>query len=294
MGHFRHHLSGQLSYIWGGIDIKTVAKSLMPNTFAANWYVTCYLLFYPIHTILNSVIHKMGQVRLFRAASALGILYIGFDFIKGSLFFPSSLILWVAVYFIVAYIKIYLKGMASDVKINAALLCLGILGHLGIILATNFLGLRVAFFSDKLLHWANNCNPFILLAVMALFHLARNARFKSKFINGISSLSLLIYVIHENIIFRTYARPYLVNYVYEKYGYSHVLLWMLLLSVLIFVGTALLSQLYVLTLRRFVEKLSETVGSKCWLIWLRLENVVMKKSNTPMDKTMDCKNSRNL
>lgn len=44
------------------------------------------------------------------------------------------------------------------------------------------------------------CNPFLLAMSIAMFNIARNIHFKNRFINYISKLSLLIYIIHENII----------------------------------------------------------------------------------------------
>lgn len=40
----------------GNISKKILIKSIFPTTFANNWYLTCYLLFYPLHTVLNKVI----------------------------------------------------------------------------------------------------------------------------------------------------------------------------------------------------------------------------------------------
>ena len=56
--------------------------------------MTCYLLFYLVHPILNKIIEQMDQKQLFRSTVALTILYIEFNFIKSKLFFGSDLILW--------------------------------------------------------------------------------------------------------------------------------------------------------------------------------------------------------
>ncbi len=79
----------------GGISAKIIIQSIFPTLFGNNWYVTCYLLFYPISPILNRVIDGMSKRQLLRSASALALLYIFLDFIKGDWFFPSTLILWV-------------------------------------------------------------------------------------------------------------------------------------------------------------------------------------------------------
>lgn len=99
-------------------------------------------------------------------------------------------------------------------------------------------------------------NPFLLAMSIAMFNIARNIHFKNRFINYISKLSLLIYIIHENIILRTYFRPAMWNYVYKRFGYSDVIQWVFIISFIIFIFGILCSILYVLTLQRFVNKVS--------------------------------------
>ena len=52
----------------GALPFSIVIKSLFPTAFNNNRYLTCYLLFYPIHPALNPVIGKMSQKSLFRTA----------------------------------------------------------------------------------------------------------------------------------------------------------------------------------------------------------------------------------
>lgn len=258
------------------IDKKSLIQSLLPTTLSNNWYITCYLLFYPIHTALNRIIRSMSQSELLRSTSALLILYVGFNFVKGGLFFYSNLVLWIAIYFAVAYIKFYLKNFAENKKANLILFLSGIICNVGLILLTNFLGLKIEFLSDKLLRWCTNGNPFIIISVIALFNLARTAQFKSSFINRLSKLSLLIYIIHDNIIIRKYFRPYIIERVLENCGSDSVLLWVLLLSIGIFTVSAVLSFLYDISLKKLVNKCSLALYHLCQKIWGRFENATMR------------------
>lgn len=47
--------------IRGEVSGKLFIFSLFPTLFANNWYLTCYLLFYPIHPYLNRLIAAMTQ-----------------------------------------------------------------------------------------------------------------------------------------------------------------------------------------------------------------------------------------
>ena len=155
-------------------------------------------MFYPLHPILNKIIYSLNQQEHFRITFVLVVIYICFNFVKQNIFYASDLILWITIYFVISYMKLYLNQISDDINKNVYLLLIGLLGHLGIIVATNCLGVKISFFQDKILHWNSNCNPFILLMVIAMFNIARNFVFFNRFINYISKLSLLIYIAREH------------------------------------------------------------------------------------------------
>ncbi len=245
-----------ITYIILYISIGIIISSLFPTTFGNNWYMTCYLLFYPIHPILNSIVNMMNQRQLFRSTLVMVFLYVFMNFINCSWFFSSAIILWITIYFAIAYMQKYLMSFVDNIRENIILFIIGVIGFIGIILITDICGLYSQVLSDKVMRWVNNCNPFLLAMSIAMFNIARNIHFKNRFINYISKLSLLIYIIHENIILRTYFRPAMWNYVYKRFGYSDVIQWVFIISFIIFIFGILCSILYVLTLQRFVNKVS--------------------------------------
>ena len=89
-------------------------KQLLPVTFDTNWYVTCYLVFYPVHPFLNWLIKKMDQRTLLKTTLVLLLLYVFANFMLANRFHFSSLILWVTLYFAIAYMKFYLPDLSSD------------------------------------------------------------------------------------------------------------------------------------------------------------------------------------
>jgi hypothetical protein len=261
--------------IMGNVSPKLILYAFIPTTSGKCWYVTCYLLFYLMHVILNRVIDQIDKAELFRSSFILAVLYLGIGFIKRDLFFTSNLIQWVAIYFVVAYIKLYLKDTIACRKVNLSFLCIGIFGYLSLVLATNFLGLRLESASEMMLHWASNQNPFLIMIALAAFQLARQSKLESRSINYVSGLILLIYVIHENMILRTYCRPYLVNFIYERLGYDYILPEMLLLAIMIFIVTMGISILYDVSLRKFVKSLSVKVYQSCRSVGYRVEQLVL-------------------
>lgn len=260
----------------GNISFKLIIKSLFPTLFSNNWYLTCYLLFYPIHPFLNRIIKKMDKKQLFRASAALFVLYCCIHFIIDSAFFSSELIIWITIYFVMAYIKKYMDTFSISKKGNVIILLIGLLGYIGIAIVTNILGLKISFFREQMLRWANNYNPFLIMIAIALFNFFRNFKFRNRTINYISGLSLLIYIIHENIIFRTYFRPQMWTYVYQKYGHNKIVLWILILSVIVFAFALITSFVYDKTLRRFVRLFSDKLFSIIKTQYLKIESIVLK------------------
>lgn len=261
----------------GGISAKIIIQSIFPTLFGNNWYVTCYLLFYPISPILNRVIDGMSKRQLLRSASALALLYIFLDFIKGDWFFPSMLILWVTIYFVMAYLQKYLMFFADSIKNNVVFALANAVCFVGLILLTEVGGLHIAFLSEKMMHWWNNCNPFIIFMSIAMFNIARNVHFKNRFINYISSLSLLIYVIHDNLIIRTYFRPAMWNYVYTNYGYNNLIGWVFILVVITFLFGIIAAALYSVTIQEFVKKISNRLYESLKKKYLSMENRILEK-----------------
>lgn len=257
------------------ISVKNIIKSILPTLFSNNWYSTCYLLFYPIHPILNKIIYSMEQKTLLRSTLSLAVLYCGFNFIRECLF-PSRLILWVTIYFIIAYLQIYMKDFCNSTKLNEFVLIIGFVCYICLALVTNVSGFYISFMNDKMLHWINNCNPILIAISVAMFNLFRKIKFKSLTINYVSSLSLLIYLIHENLILKKYFRPLIWNYVYTHFGYECVLIWALLISMMVFLVSLICSVLYDKTLRKLVSRASERLYSLCCQIYEWVEGFLIK------------------
>ena len=238
----------------GNISGELILKSFFPTLFSNNWYLTCYLLFYPIHPLLNTVIQSLDKRHLFRFSTALFTLYCVFGFLSDSLFFSSLIILWITFYFVMAYIQLYLVDFSNDPKKNALLFLFGLVGFIGLPALTNYLGLRIPFLRNQMLRWSTSSNPFLIAMAIAMFNIARNIHFRSGAVNYIAGLSMLIYIIHENILLSNYLRPYIINLIYTNYGYDHIVLWVLFLSVGILLFGIVCSALYDKTLRTLVVK----------------------------------------
>lgn len=254
-------------------------KQIFPNCFANNWYMTCYIIFLFIYPWLNKLIAIADQKQLLRITVFSSSLWIVADYLKGDLFFPSSLILWVTIYFLIAYLKLYCGQMMANIKLGFALLLVGILGYIAQVVITNYVGMYlINAFSSKVLRWNNNCCPFFLMIAIGSVIVALQATYRSKIINYISGLSMFIYLIHENYLFRRYTRPAIWQYLYRNYGYSHVVMLDIAFAVILFLLSVVVSSIYKETLQRFVIKISNKLFLILARIYNYIENLIMKIS----------------
>ena len=219
----------------------------------------------------------MDQKQLFRSTVALTILYIGFNFIKSKLFFGSDLLLWIAIYFVIAYMRYYLKEFTDSVKANAYLFIFGLIGVIGLTLLTEFAGVHISALSKQALHWApNNSNPFVIAMALALFNMARQIHFHNNAINYLSSLTLLIYIIHENIILRGYVRTRIWNFIYHNYGYEHIFVWVFTFAAATFIFGVVTAMIYTAALKTFVLKFSNSLYEVIKSYYLRIEAKLLR------------------
>ncbi len=262
----------------GNIPTDLLIKCVFPTLYANNWYMTCYLIFYMIHPVLNGVIQRMSRVSLFRTTSVLVIIYLFLDFVNADWFFPSQLTLWLTIYFAVAYMKNYLMHFADNIKANVILVIFNAVCFIGLIILTEIGGLHVAALNDRMMRWANYCNPFMFFISVGMFNIARNIHFKNMLINYISSLTLLIYIIHENLILRTYYRPAMWDYIYHTYGFDAVVGWIFIMVGIIFLFSVAASAIYTATIKKIVVPVSDSLYEYLRKYYLLLERKLLKNN----------------
>ena len=254
-----------ISLIFGiNVSTKTIIKCFIPNFLCTNWFITCYILLYISHPVLNTVLSSYSQKQHLTIVSVLFGLYFLLGFIKPNNLFISPLIIFYTVYFTVAYVKFYLKDLVNNKKTILFMLIVGGLGIIVPCLALEFLSLYFNFFSEKVLRWCNNQNIFIFLFAIGTFCLAKKLTFHSNFINRLSSLSLLVYVIHENLLVRERLRPFIYENIYVNYNelYDYILIVMICLSLLFFVCSYFAAFIYAETFQKIVIIFANKISSK--------------------------------
>lgn len=255
---------------------KELIKMLFPITFGLNWFITCYLLFYMIHPFLNLIIKSLNKKQLLFCSIILIILYSFVPMVKDNLFYTNRLIGFILIYFIVSYLKLYMKSFTENKKINFKLLIVSILLLVGMICCANYLGLKYSFFSNKMLHWNKFVNPLIIIFSISLFNLFHNYSFHNKFINYLSSLSLLIYIIHANRFVDNYLKGTYFQYFTNNCGSNKIILLVLSLAFIFILFSILCSLLYKIILQKKIHKIGEKICIKMKILFEHLLNKILK------------------
>jgi len=238
---------------------KMIVQQLFPTTFANNWFMTCYVLFYPLHPFLNKILRGSSQKQLLVGVIVSFVLYFVVNWIFPALFFPSMLIYWTVVYLLLGYLKLYLNNVMNKPRVSLTILACGVVGQIVGYFATNSLSLQYDFLDGKVMRWAENNDPFVLMIALGLVFFFGNSHFKRSLFCFVSQLSMLVYVIHENILLREHCRPQMWQYIYDNYGYDHIFLWVGVMFILVFLFGLLGAILYKYTIQKVVTKVGDWI-----------------------------------
>ena len=244
------------------IKYMDIINAVFPTLTNSYWYTTCYMMILLVAPWMNLILQKMSEKELLSVSLLFGI---GFflmqtfaDFLGVILFFSNRLIQFVALYFIIAYFKLYRLDFVNNRKANIVTLLIGVVGWVAFVLSLNFLGERLSVLSSFKI-WDKNHNIFLVIAAFSLFCLFRGIRFKNPVVNYLSGLSLLVYLLHENVLVRKYLLPDCWSLIFGLYGHKFDILWSIILAVGFFVISILVGGGYKKFLQPYVYRLIDTI-----------------------------------
>lgn len=154
--------------------IKEIIRSVFPTMYGVTWFVGCYILFYIIHPFLNIILNNARKDALLRLNVFLFILYfvLYFVFPAASLYF-NYFLGFCCIYLFVGYAKKYTQRFIDNTKLQILLFTFNLVTMLAVLLCLNFVGLKIAFVSNKFgyLSYFNDC--LIFCGSFAIFNVFR-------------------------------------------------------------------------------------------------------------------------
>ena len=261
----------------GQISTNLILKSIFPTTFSNNSYLTCYLLFYPIHPFLNKIINNLSKTSHFRISVVLFFLYLCINFIKAGFFFSNALLLWLTIYFVVGFLKKYMKSFVNNKKANIILFLVTFFLFISIFITLNILGQKIKVINGKMLHFSVYYNPFLFLCTIALFNLSKKIKIKNRTINYLSSLTMLVYILHENILLRTYYRPYMLLFIKEHFGYELIVPEIMIFALILYIVSIIVSVFFRIVFDKPIKKLTDIFFKMVRQTYLRFEKITLSR-----------------
>lgn len=265
-------------FLAGGYKLSagTIALQFVPITSRFNWFIGCYLIMYAAHPLFNKIIHGTGKRNLLIFNVFIFVLYNVLEFVGGevlNMYYYTHLVGFICIYFFAGFIKLHMGKFMNNTKIQAVILASCVVCHTALFTLTEYLGLKFDFMSDKINHWDEINNPFMIGIAISSFALFSRIKFQSKFVNYLSSLSLLVYIIHENKLLRDLARPRIFELIYKNFSYDYLAVWCVLLVVLTFIAASALAALY----KESVGRLTKLVIDKSYPKFAAVGNRLLDK-----------------
>lgn len=260
------------------LQISDTVKTFFPTTFANNWYITCYLLFYMIHPFLNRMLDQMSINEHLAFATILFVIYFIIPVLpleEINLFFANEFVIFLATYVIVNFIEIYKNEWTENLKFNECILFVSIISYVVLILCVDFLGLRTNYFLNRLVRWNMNNSLFMFLIAFSSFNIMKKKKFINRSINYLSSLSLLVYIFHENLAFRRYLRPMIEFSILNRFGIEHAFICAVCMAVSLAILSFIISAIYKTFFTKIVSKLSSIISKNFLTLWKKYERLVI-------------------
>lgn len=261
-------------------QVSDTVRTFFPTTFANNWYITCYLLFYLIHPFLNRMLEQLNISEHFALTSFLFMIYFIIPVLpleEINLFFANELVIFLATYVIVSFIKIYKNEWTENLKLNKGILFVSIVSYVALILSVDYLGLRTNYFLNRLVRWNMNNSLFMFLIAFSSFNMMKKKKFINRTINYFSSLSLLVYIFHENLAFRRYFRPVIEFSILRRFGIEHAFICAVFMAVSLAILSFIISAIYKIFFTKIVSKLSSIISQNIQTLWKKYERLVIEE-----------------
>ncbi|MCI9312924.1 MAG: acyltransferase [Erysipelotrichaceae bacterium] len=189
------------------ISVKDAISVIFPIGTSLYWFMTDYLILMAASPLLNIVIEHLDQ-SFYRKSIILMIVFWSIFPILGLKYAFNDLLWFICLYFIAGYIRLFHNNTDNT---NILRYFFVAFSSYFIVMLSNFLFILLGhtFHSNMLLqrsmHFSSLNSPFILMTAVSLFHaFSTMSTRSSKWINLFSSCTLGVYLIHDNMLMRTY------------------------------------------------------------------------------------------
>lgn len=238
------------------IETDVIIKQIFPDVFALVWFIPCYLIFYIFSPVLSIGLKTIGRKYHFILMLILLVIY-GFLGVLGIPPIGSRLFQFVYIFIITSYVKWYSPNILLSKK--KCLLIFFVLFVLNYILHMFMYFLKSKITILVNVDFFSFYSPILIFSLIGLFFFFVNNKIESKIISYLSSLTLFVYVIHENYLLRTITRVWYYNHYVQEFGLNNAVWLMFFLGFIMFILGFIIAIIYDKTIHRFTEKVSNCI-----------------------------------
>jgi len=255
---FYGFLTFVILYLEGySLKMGLILKAVLPIPYNTWWFATSYFCLLVLSRYINHLIHSMNRNQHLSIIAVLIVIETVLPTFMLSNMDSSPLSIFIMLYLIGAYIRIYSPAVLKRKTIGfvGAVMCMTICGT---IIALDFLGQWNPVFSAHARHFMDLSSPLLLIASICIFSSFRNMDVGcSPLINRISAGTFGVYLIHEHELMRDliWIRLFKTNTYYDA-PTGKLILHMVLCSLAVFIVGITVDYMY--------RHILETPAMKCW------------------------------
>lgn len=185
-------------------------KTFFPLAYNQYWFITVYLYLILLTPFINKFLNSLTKGNYNKLLLILTIIFVLIPTIFysngliGSAQTPIGILLFIYVYILGAYIRLYgIKFFENKKLRNMLLICLGYIIVLVIVLVGKKLEQKNIFWSNLFAYYREMNSIFILIPSIALFYVFKEWKLKyNRLINYFASISFAVYLVHESNFMR--------------------------------------------------------------------------------------------
>lgn len=228
-----------IAYIFkfDNLNAKNIIKSIFPTTFSMYWFISVYIVLYVLSPYINKLFDILSKKEVIKLIGILVFISIAsitpvFIYVIKKV---SSILWFITLYLIGAYIKRYPNKYFNDKRIS---LCMILISYLLIVLSIvilDFFALLYPVVEGKEMYYVWMNSIFVLVNSVSLFLFFKELDIKcNKCINSIASTMFGVYIMHDNVFMRRFIwRKVVCGFAYQDSAFLIVNAFIGLLGVLI-------------------------------------------------------------
>lgn len=265
------------------INFSDIKKTFLPVTYSLYWFITIYVILMILSPYINKFINTIDKITYQKLIAFLVIIWSVIPtLISGYIKTFNDLGWFITLYLIAGYIRKYANFPKINVKKHFIVANVFIFMLILSSICFNFFGykLGVSGLLSKSRYFAKNYSIILVIIAVELFigFVASKER-KSKFINVVSSATLGVYLIHDNL----FIRPYLWKKIFKSelmYSSKYLIIHAIFTIITVYIICTIIDLIRQITIERlyllFIDKYLENGLNKITKICTIIKSYIRK------------------